>query len=137
LFSMTAMNRSVAPTEPRHTFGILVAFAFVAMLLTVLFGQDPSEAGLEKQRITRTCMQWHVAASTVVSRLLQSTRDSDLLQVSDSVFRMRRARRNCETGWVTLACQDYHAVAASIPGYAMTNQLFPCSRIASFPYERD
>jgi len=24
---------------------------------------------------------------------------------------MRRARRNCERGWVALACQDYQAIA--------------------------
>jgi hypothetical protein len=82
-------------------------------------------------------MQWHLAAGAVVARLLQSTRDADLVQVNDSVFRMRRARRNCEVGWVTLACQDYHAVVAATPGYAMTNQLFPCSRVAGFAYERD
>ena len=75
-------------------------------------------------------MQWHLAAGDVVSRLVQSTRDADLVQVNDSVFRMRRARRNCEAGWVMLACQDYHAVAAMTPGYAMRSQMFPCSRVA-------
>ena len=77
------------------------------------------------------------AFRAAVSRLVQSTREADLLQVSDSVFRMRRARRNCEMGWVTLACQDYHAVAAGMPGYAMTGQIFPCARVAASAYDRD
>ena len=82
-------------------------------------------------------MQWHVAAGAVVSRLVQSTRDADLVQVNDSVFRMRRARRNCEAGWVTLACQDYHAVATGAPGIVMGNQVFSCSRVADSSYRRD
>ncbi len=82
-------------------------------------------------------MQWHLAAGAVVSRLVQSTRDADLLQVSDSVFRMRRARRNCEAGWYVLACQDYHAVAMGAPGIVMGNQVFSCSHVAVSSYQRD
>jgi hypothetical protein len=43
---------------------------------------------------------------------------------------MRRARRNCELGQFAQACEDYHAVATSLPGHAMSNILFPCDRIA-------
>jgi hypothetical protein len=123
----------------RRRFGMLAVFAVVALLSLVVFRDGtPSDAGgAEKQKLARACMQWHLAAGAVVSRLVQSNRDADLVQVNDSVFRMRRARRNCEAGWVTLACQDYHAVAAMTPGYAMTSQMFPCSRVAAFSYERD
>jgi hypothetical protein len=111
----------------------------MALLSTMVFrdGTTSDADNVEQQKLARACMQWHLAAGAVVSRLVQSTRDADLLQVNDSVFRMRRARRNCEAGWVTLACQDYHAVAAVTPGYAMTSQMFPCSRIVGFSYERD
>ena len=121
------------------TLGMLAVFAVVALLLTMVFrdGAVPNHGDMEKQKQARACLQWHLAAGAVVSRLVQSTRDADLVQVNDSVFRMRRARRNCEAGWVTLACQDYHAVAAMTPGYAMTNQMFPCARVAAFSYERD
>jgi hypothetical protein len=100
-------------------------------------GASSDAVDAEKQKLARTCMQWHLAAGAVVSQLVQSTRDADLVRVNDSVFRMRRARRNCEAGWVTLACQDYHAVAAMTPGYAMTSRMFPCSRVAAFSYGRD
>jgi len=107
--------------------------------MTAIFKSSATADGgdAERQKFARACMQWHLAAGAVVSRLVQSTRDADLVQVNDSVFRMRRARRNCEAGWVTLACQDYHAVVASTPGHAMTNQLFPCSRVATFSFDRD
>lgn len=137
--SMTSMNRSIVSTGSRQTLGMLAIFAVVALLSTIVFRPDANSGNgdVEKQRSARTCMQWHLAAGAVVSRLVQSTRDADLVQVNDSVFRMRRARRNCEAGWVTLACQDYHAVVASTPGHAMTNQLFPCSRVATFSSDRD
>ena len=138
--------RPYAPIDPSsagggswRTLGTLAAFVVVALLSVMLFrdGTSSDAGAAEEQKLARACMQWHLAAGAVVSRLVQSTRDADLVQVNDSVFRMRRARRNCEAGWVTLACQDYHAVAAMTPGYAMTSQMFPCSRVAAFSYERD
>ena len=66
----------------------------------------------------------------VVSRLAQSTSDSDLRRINDSIFRMRRARRNCEAGWFELACQDYLAVAATGENQAISRQLFPCLQVA-------
>ena len=135
---ITSMDQPFGAEWRRAPGGSLPLVAIAVLLSAIAFRTSAtSEDDAEKRQIARTCMQWHLAAGAVVSRLVQSTRDSDLLQVNDSVFRMRRARRNCETGWVTLACQDYHAVAASLPGYTMINQLFPCSRTASFPYERD
>jgi hypothetical protein len=135
--SMTSMNRSIGADRRRAAGGLFALLAIAVLLTAVAFrsGTPSDDNRLEKQQLARACMQWHLAAGAVVSRLVNSTRDADLLLVSDSVFRMRRARRNCEAGWVTLACQDYHAVVASTPGYAMTNQTLPCSRIAA--YERD
>jgi hypothetical protein len=134
-----ALNRSVA-SDWRRAIGGLAALAVIVVLVSAVSfrsGATLAEGEADKQRFARTCMQWHLAAGTVVSRLVQSTRDADLLQVNDSVFRMRRARRNCEAGWVALACQDYHAVAAALPGYAMTNQLFPCAQYATVSPIRD
>ena len=128
----------VASGGSRRRFAMLAVFGVVALFSMVGFRDGaPPPAGDAEKQLARACMQWHLAAGAVVSRLVQSTRDADLAQVNDSVFRMRRARRNCEAGWVTLACQDYHAVAAIAPGYAMTSQLFPCSRVATSSYERD
>ena len=114
---ITSMNRSITSdrsrADARYARGPV---AVAALLSTVVFrhGATSDDGDVEKQKLARACMQWHLAAGAVVSRLVQSTRDADLVQVNDSVFRMRRARRNCEAGWVTLACQDYHAVAAGM-----------------------
>ena len=119
--------------------GTLVLLSIAAFLSTLILGPGATsdDAAGERQRLARSCVQWHLAAGAVVSRLVQSTRDVDLLQVSDSVFRMRRARRNCEAGWFVLACQDYHSVATGAPGIVMGNQVFSCSRIADTSYQRD
>jgi hypothetical protein len=135
---VASIDQSSASGSQR-TYGVLAVFVVVALLSTMVFrdGASSDAVDAEKQKLARTCMQWHLAAGAVVSQLVQSTRDADLVRVNDSVFRMRRARRNCEAGWVTLACQDYHAVAAMTPGYAMTSRMFPCSRVAAFSYGRD
>jgi hypothetical protein len=129
--SITSMNRSIASDASRRTLGTLGILAVVALLSAILFkdGATSDEREGGEQRLTGSCLQWHMAAGSVVSRLAQSTRDADLRQVGHAAFRMRRARRNCETGWVTLACQDYHAIMTGAPGYTLSNQLFPCSRI--------
>jgi hypothetical protein len=131
--SIASINRSVASAASRRTLGLFIGVAVAALLSTMMFrtGVASPDGDIEKQKLARTCLQWHLAASAVVSRMLQSTRDADLAQVGDAVFRMRRARRNCEAGWVTLACQDYHSVAAGIPRYAMSNDVFPCARVAA------
>jgi hypothetical protein len=130
----------MSPDRSRRAWaGVLAVGAVAVLLLTVEFthGTSTTDGGAEKQRIARSCLEWHLAAGAVVSRLIQSTRDSDLVQVNDSVFRMRRARRNCEAGWYVLACQDYHAVANVMPGTVMGNQVFSCARLAQSSARRD
>jgi len=92
-------------------------------------------AGTDDQALAPSCLQWHQAAGEVVSRLARSTSDLDLRRANDAIFRMRRARRNCEEGWFTLACQDYYAIARSLPGYASVHQeaLLACQRSAERP----
>ncbi len=108
-----------------------------ALLLASIFSQQSESrvqlAGMGDQVLATSCMQWHQAASAVVARMAESTRDSDLRQVNDAIFRMRRARRNCEEGWFSLACQDYYWVVRNLPGHPETNEewLFACRRSAS------
>jgi len=137
--SFTAIHRSAASAGSRPRLGALVLLSIAAILTTMIFGSGATsnDASGDRPRLAQSCMQWHLAAGAVVSRLVQSTRDTDLLQVSDSVFRMRRARRNCEAGWFALACQDYRAVAMGAPGIVMGNQVFSCARVADSSYQRD
>jgi hypothetical protein len=137
--SVMSLNRAAACDQPGRAWGgMLAIFALVALLSTIIAHSTTSEdATAERQRLARSCLRWHLAASAVVSHLVQSTRDVDLVQVGDSVFRMRRARRNCEAGWYGLACRDYHAVAISTPGIVMGNQVFSCSQVATSTFDRD
>jgi hypothetical protein len=126
--SITSLHRSMAR---RRAIGGTLAIAAIAVLLSGVAFRSGATAGSDgdPQQFARTCLQWHMAASAVVSRQIQSTRDVDLVSVTNSIDRMRRARRNCELGEVAAACEGYHAVATSLPGFAMSNELFACSRI--------
>ena len=136
--SATALRRSVAYDQRRAMGGTFAIAAIVVLLSGVaLRSGATADSDLDQQRLARTCLQWHFAASAVVSRQVQSVRDVDLLNVSNSIDRMRRARRNCEFGEFAQACKDYHAVASSLPGHAMTNILFPCERVAVSSYNRE
>ena len=129
--SAMALHRSVA-YDRRRAMGGTLAIVAIAVLLSGVAFRSGATAGSDGdlQKLARTCLQWHMAASAVVSRQIQRTRDVDLVYVSNSIERMRRARRNCELGQFAHACEDYHAVATSLPGHAMSNILFPCDRIA-------
>jgi hypothetical protein len=136
--SITSVNRSIVSDRVRWTMRVLAIVAVPVLLALFVFGDDRTPDGdADRQAQLRTCAQWHLAASAVVSRLVQSTREAELAQAGDALFRMRRARRNCDAGWVALACQDYHAVAAGLPGHVLTRQLFPCSRVATSAHGLD
>jgi hypothetical protein len=131
--SITSVNRCVVPDRIRWTMRVLAIVAVPVLLALFVFGNDqrPDSTKIDKRAQARACIQWHLAASMAVSRLVQSTREADLAQAGDALFRMRRARRNCDAGWVALACQDYHAIAAAMPGHTLTGQLFSCARLAT------
>ena len=90
-------------------YGIAAVALWAVSLLAQAFEQD-AHAFAQHRPSTSPCMEWDDAASDAIIRLVQSKSDRDLRQVSDAVSQMRRARRNCEGGWVALACQDYQAI---------------------------
>jgi uncharacterized protein YcbX len=99
-------------------YGIAAVAVWVVSLLVQAVEQD-AQAFAQHRPSTAPCMGWDDAASDAIIRLVQSKSDSDLRQVSNAVFQMRRARRNCEGGWVALACQDYQAIVrGSAPALA-------------------
>jgi hypothetical protein len=105
----------------RRMFGTLaiVAMAFWAVSLLLQAFERDAQAYAQARPNASPCMDWDDAASDAIIRLVQSKSDRDLRQVSDAVFQMRRARRNCEGGWVALACQDYQAIVrGSAPALA-------------------
>jgi hypothetical protein len=77
----------------------------VAVVTVVEIGPRSRE-----QAINPVCETWDSAASSAVARLVADTSDTAARQLGDSLFRLRRARKNCRIGWVNLACQDYRAL---------------------------
>jgi hypothetical protein len=116
---LSAADRAAVSSWTRRMIALwVVVFVGVAGYSSLVQHHEPQAhvGAAQAPALSPTCLQWHQAASTVVARLAESTLDADLRQINDVVFRMRRARRNCAVGWVTLACQDYHAVAQNLPG---------------------
>jgi len=137
ILSIGHIHEPFASDTPRLGFGVGAIFLVVGLLAIIVFRTASTSDQAEVHRAAKSCHQWHLAAGAAVSRLVRSTRDADLVQVNDAVFRIRRANRNCEAGWVALACQDYHAVAAGIPGHVMNRQMFPCARLEESASHRD
>jgi hypothetical protein len=127
---MTSLNRAIAANRPRRMLGALVMAGVAALVSMIALTHTPDAGAIERQQSARACLQWHAGAGTVVSRLLRSTRDADLQQVNESIDQIRRARQNCEAGRLAQACQDYHAVATSVPGHGLASERFRCARYA-------
>lgn len=97
--------------------GIAVAALLSGAILWPLWKSADEGAGAVG--LAPACASWDDLARESIARLVQNgTRDADLRQANDAIFRLRRARRNCDAGWTTLACQDYLAVAHGAPGLA-------------------
>lgn len=132
---LAAAGRTAISPWSRRMLAVCAVTAAAMMAHSVLYQHSEvsgRNARTEQPVLAASCMQWHQAASNAVARLAQSTIDSDLRQAHDAIFRMRRARRNCEEGWVGLACHDYYAVARNLTGYANAYEeaVFACRRSA-------
>jgi hypothetical protein len=97
----------------------LIAAAMIVVSGTSRHGGDAvTAAHAEQPAALESCARWREAASDALSQKFPTMRDAELREVADAIFRMRRALRNCEMGWSTLACQDYRAVARNVSGQA-------------------
>src|SRR5215468_7483904 len=120
---LTSAERADVAFWSRRTLGgfaILVMGLWAISLVLQAFERD-AQAFAQARPSTSPCMDWDDAASNAIIRLVQSRSDSDLRQVSNAVSQMRRARRNCEGGWVALACQDYQAIVRGSAAPAATS----------------
>jgi len=75
------------------------------------------------------CTRWDVMAADTVARLVHEPADASLRQAGDALFKLRRARSNCRTGWLALSCLDYRAIARlrPDPGQPIAQWQSPCS----------
>jgi hypothetical protein len=109
----TAGNAS-PPRRPSRTATLSIGAAFIAIIATAAI----AELGARKAEgaINPVCEPWDAAASLAIARLVADTSDAAARQLGDQVFRLRRARKNCRIGWVTLACQDYRVLIGDAAG---------------------
>ena len=111
-----ALDRRLTAAEQttisRWSLAVSVVFALIVLLLGVaaVTVAPGTGDGTRHAAAVQTCMPWDAAARDALAMLVREPSDAALSHVGDAVFRLRRARRNCEHGWVRLACQDYHAV---------------------------
>jgi hypothetical protein len=118
---LTSAERADVAIWSRRTLGalaiIVVGLWAISLVLQAL--ERDAQAFAQARPSTSPCMDWDDAASDAIIRLVQSRSDSDLRQVSNAVSQMRRARRNCEGGWLALACADYQGIVrGSAPALA-------------------
>ena len=104
-------------------WAVMVAIVIAFPLLQRAVSSDADVYAAENPR-DPACDRWDEAARDSLAALVRAKSDSDLRQVGDAVFRMRRARRNCHMGWANLACLDYYAV---IHGQASRVETWPAS----------
>jgi hypothetical protein len=119
-----------APLAARRSSLSSVAYASAGLVVIVvigavaLFERGSGGAGRADAPINTACEPWDSVASDAVARLVADSSDTAARQLGDAVFRLRRARKNCRLGWVSLACQDYRAVLAGTAGVALASECF-------------
>jgi hypothetical protein len=90
-----------ARTGSRRTLALCGGLAALALLGGLL---DGSAARAQEKPRDQACARWDELAREAIVHLVRGNDDGVLRQVSDAVWRMRRARRTCQLGWAQLAC---------------------------------
>jgi hypothetical protein len=103
-----------------HRITAAVVATTAALLVLSSVKSEPRNEGTAgvpaRTAVDPACDNWSAAASEAVARLVQqSKQDVDLRQINDMIFLLRRARRNCEAGWIGTACLDFRAIIRSAP----------------------
>lgn len=117
-------NSDEAPVVlwPRYAVGIIASLLFAAVLWPLFKSSTGTgaEAPTARAAVAPACTRWDDRASRAVADfVLDAKHDTDLQRAGDAIFRLRRARRNCNAGWVTLACQDYQVIIQKVPGFTV------------------
>ena len=112
---------------PRYAVGVSVGLLF-AVVLWPLF-KSPTGAGVDATAsgaaVASSCVRWDDLASEAIAGFVHAgKRDADQQRATDAIFRLRRARRNCNAGWVMLACQDYQVIIQKVPGFTASLPAF-------------
>ena len=88
---------------------VLALIALAAAALLYLPFAIPTES---VRPLDARCEPWDDTASVAIARLVATRDETAEAFLGDAVFRLRRARRNCRSGWIGLARLDYDALSA-------------------------
>lgn len=112
--ALSADERAAVAKRSRRMLAVcFIAIISVLALVTLQRPFDGEAAAQERPR-AQPCAQWdEMAGAAIVQRVREQL---DLKELGDAIFRMRRARRSCDSGWFWLACEDYQAIIDGAPG---------------------
>lgn len=103
----------VVSTWSRRMGGALITILviFVAWQMFSRHADTGISAYASERPSDPTCIAWDARASDAIVSFVQGNKqDIDLKHVSGMIAQMRKARRNCQLGWINLACEDYRAI---------------------------
>jgi hypothetical protein len=104
-----AASSSLSDVAARTARPFILVAAAVGLALILLAGSAMMPGEASNKPLNPACTTWDAAASAVVGLTGDSAQ-----RVNEATFRLKRARRNCQEGWVNLACHDYQAVINGI-----------------------
>jgi len=92
--------------------GTAVAVALIALAPAFTRGSaSVPEAKVEHAGPAAVCAEWDDVAKAALIATIRDGQDRDLRQAEDTLVQLRRARRNCQMGWLKTACLDFNAIA--------------------------
>lgn len=100
-------------TWSRRIGGALMTLLVISVAWQMFsrYGDSGIAANASERPNDPTCIAWDARASEAIVSVVQGNKqDIDLKQVSGMIAQMRKARRNCQLGWLSVACEDYRAI---------------------------
>jgi hypothetical protein len=115
---LTLADRAIVAKWSAWMFTVTVLACSLVLMLPVLKRPlgDPVVVISAEHAVGSSCARWDGMAGEAIAHLVQNTQDADAQRLDDMHFRIRRARRSCQLGWNTVACQDYRAIVRSVAG---------------------
>ena len=111
-----AWSTEEAATHARWSRYRLAGAAMAVAMIAIAPAFSRSSAGVPGEKVEHAapaavCAQWDGIAKAALISTIRDGQDRDLRQAEDTLVQLRRARRNCQMGWLKTACLDFNAIA--------------------------
>ncbi len=115
---LTPNERQIANAWSRYMLAVALAIG-AGVIVSSMFLPRSDEAlvaATEERPMSPACTVWHAAAGDSAADLARSAEaEEDFRRVNEIVFKLRRGLRNCQAGWLKLACEDFRTVVHARP----------------------